>query len=52
VIERALDDPTLKQGAERIARALSRSDGALTIADEIERLDSARGSPAPPVTRP
>jgi MGT family glycosyltransferase len=37
-IGRALADPELKRGAEAMAAALARSDGALAVADALERL--------------
>jgi UDP:flavonoid glycosyltransferase YjiC (YdhE family) len=44
-ITRALDDPALRDGAQRTARALARSDGALVISERLERL-AARPSQA------
>jgi MGT family glycosyltransferase len=38
VIEKALADPTLREGAQAIAQALARSDGALTVTHELERI--------------
>jgi UDP:flavonoid glycosyltransferase YjiC (YdhE family) len=38
VIAAALEDPEIKRNAEVIAAAQARSDGALTIAEELERL--------------
>ncbi len=38
VIAAALEDPTLKHGALAMATALARSDGAITIAEQLERL--------------
>lgn len=38
VIVEALEDPALKQGANTMAEALGRSDGATTIADRLELL--------------
>jgi MGT family glycosyltransferase len=40
VISQALEDPSIKQGARAIAGALSRSDGATVIADDLERLQA------------
>ncbi|MFI5008767.1 MAG: glycosyltransferase [Solirubrobacterales bacterium] len=37
-IEAALEDPSLKRGASAMAAALARSDGALTVAEDLERL--------------
>jgi UDP:flavonoid glycosyltransferase YjiC (YdhE family) len=37
VIAQALGDPALKQGAEAMADALGRSDGAVAVADALER---------------
>ena len=37
-ITRALDDPELKRGAQRMAEALGRSDGAIAIAEALERI--------------
>jgi UDP:flavonoid glycosyltransferase YjiC (YdhE family) len=47
VIATALQDPTLKQGAQAIAAALGRNDGALTIAQQLEQLPTRNGSAAP-----
>jgi UDP:flavonoid glycosyltransferase YjiC (YdhE family) len=41
-ITRALDDPELKRGAQRMAEALARSDGAIAIAEALERIPAAR----------
>ncbi len=41
-ITRALDDPALRDGAQRMARALARSDGAIAIAEALERIPAAR----------
>jgi UDP:flavonoid glycosyltransferase YjiC (YdhE family) len=41
VIARALVDPELKRGAQRMAEALARSDGAVTVADALERISAA-----------
>jgi MGT family glycosyltransferase len=38
VIAQALGDPALKRGAEAMAKALGRSDGAVTVAEALERL--------------
>ncbi len=38
VISAALEDRSIKQGAQEMAGALARSDGATVIADELERL--------------
>jgi UDP:flavonoid glycosyltransferase YjiC (YdhE family) len=38
VVEQALADPNLKRGAEQMARALSRQDGALTTCDALEAM--------------
>lgn len=38
VIEQALGDPELKRGAEVMAEALGRSDGAVTVAEAVEQL--------------
>jgi MGT family glycosyltransferase len=40
-ITRALADSALRDGAQRMARALARSDGAEAIADAIERIPAA-----------
>lgn len=42
VITSALDDPELKQGAQRMAEALARSDGANAIAEALERIAAMR----------
>jgi len=42
VITRALDDPELKRGAQRMAQALARSDGAIAIAEALERIPATR----------
>jgi len=34
----ALEDSTLKHGAEAMAAALARSDGALAVVEQLERL--------------
>jgi MGT family glycosyltransferase len=47
VITRALADPELKRGAQRMAEALARSDGAVAVADAIERLGTPEHIPAP-----
>jgi MGT family glycosyltransferase len=41
-IARALDDPELKRGAQRMAEALARSDGATAIAETLDRIPAAR----------
>jgi len=46
VIADALADPALKRGASAMAEALARGDGALTIAETVERL--GRSVPAAP----
>jgi UDP:flavonoid glycosyltransferase YjiC (YdhE family) len=46
VIERALGDPNLKSGAELMAIALSRQDGALTTVEALENLVKTNGMPA------
>lgn len=38
VIVRALEDPALERGARAMATALARSDGAVAIAEQLERL--------------
>jgi hypothetical protein len=38
VIAEALDDPALVRGAQTMAQALARSDGALEVADAVEAL--------------
>ena len=47
-IAEALADPALKQGANAMAQALARSDGAVTIADRLELLASDATSVKPP----
>jgi MGT family glycosyltransferase len=47
VITRALHDPELKRGAQRMAEALGRSDGAVTVAERLERLAAPEGIPTP-----
>jgi UDP:flavonoid glycosyltransferase YjiC (YdhE family) len=47
VIVQALEDPALKRGAEAMAEALGRSDGAVTVAEAIERLGTPESIPAP-----
>ncbi len=47
VIAQALGDPALKRGAEAMAEALGRSDGAVAVADAIERLGTPEHIPAP-----
>lgn len=42
IIVTTLQDPALKHGARAMATALARSDGAITIAEQLERLP-ARG---------
>jgi UDP:flavonoid glycosyltransferase YjiC (YdhE family) len=44
VIAAALEDPALARGASAMAQALARSDGALTIADTVERLALERAA--------
>jgi MGT family glycosyltransferase len=46
VVEQALGDPSLKRGAELMATALSRQDGALTTVEALERLVKTNGTPA------
>ncbi|HEV3284890.1 MAG TPA: nucleotide disphospho-sugar-binding domain-containing protein [Solirubrobacteraceae bacterium] len=46
VIAEALQDPALKRGAERMAEALSRSDGAVAVAEAVERLGTPESIPA------
>ncbi|MGH2903773.1 MAG: glycosyltransferase [Solirubrobacteraceae bacterium] len=46
-IAQALDDPALKHGAQAIASALARSDGALAIAEALERIGAPDSIPAP-----
>jgi UDP:flavonoid glycosyltransferase YjiC (YdhE family) len=41
-ITRALADPALRDGAQRMAQALARSDGAIAIAEALERIAVAR----------
>jgi UDP:flavonoid glycosyltransferase YjiC (YdhE family) len=41
-ITRALDDPELKRGAQRMAEALGRSDGADAIAEALERIPATK----------
>jgi MGT family glycosyltransferase len=43
VIASALADPGLKRGAEKMAEALARSDGAPATADRLERLTASAG---------
>jgi UDP:flavonoid glycosyltransferase YjiC (YdhE family) len=43
----ALGDPALRRGARAMAAALARSDGALTIAQQLERLATRYGAAAP-----
>jgi MGT family glycosyltransferase len=43
VISAALQDPALRQGARAISTALARSDGAATIAEQLERLPTREG---------
>jgi MGT family glycosyltransferase len=41
----ALEDPSLKQGAARMAQALGRQDGARVVAEELERMrESSRST--------
>jgi MGT family glycosyltransferase len=47
VIAQALTDPALKRGAERMAEALGASDGAVVVADAVERLGTPERNPAP-----
>jgi UDP:flavonoid glycosyltransferase YjiC (YdhE family) len=47
VIVQALEDPALKRGAEAMAEALGRSDGAVTVAEAIERLGTPESILAP-----
>jgi UDP:flavonoid glycosyltransferase YjiC (YdhE family) len=47
VIASALGDRALKRGAERMAEALGRSDGALAVAEGVERLGTPESIPAP-----
>lgn len=46
IIATALQDPTLKHGARAMATALARSDGAATIARQLERLATRYGTAA------
>jgi UDP:flavonoid glycosyltransferase YjiC (YdhE family) len=41
-ITRALADPDLKRGAQRMAEALARSDGADAIAEALESIPATR----------
>jgi UDP:flavonoid glycosyltransferase YjiC (YdhE family) len=41
MITRALDDPELKRGAQRMARALARSDGTIAVAEALEHIPTA-----------
>jgi UDP:flavonoid glycosyltransferase YjiC (YdhE family) len=41
-IAAALDDPALERGAQTMAQALARSDGALEVADAVEAIGRAR----------
>jgi MGT family glycosyltransferase len=47
VIASALGDRALKRGAERMAEALGRSDGALAVAEGVEHLGTPESIPAP-----
>jgi MGT family glycosyltransferase len=47
MILRALQDPTLKQGATAMAEALARSDGATTTADRLECIASGATTTQP-----
>jgi len=47
VIAQALGDPALKRGAEAMAEALGRSDGAVAVADAIVRLGTPEHITAP-----
>jgi MGT family glycosyltransferase len=47
VIAQALGDPALRRGAQAMAEALGRSDGAVTVAEAVERLGTPESSPAP-----
>jgi UDP:flavonoid glycosyltransferase YjiC (YdhE family) len=47
VIAQALGDPALKRGAERMAEALGRSDGAVAVAEAVERLGTPERILAP-----
>jgi UDP:flavonoid glycosyltransferase YjiC (YdhE family) len=47
VIAQALEDQALKRAAERMAEALGRSDGALAVAEAVERLGTPESIPAP-----
>jgi hypothetical protein len=52
VIVQALGDPALKRGAEAMAEALGRSDGAVTVAEALERLGIADAQTTdPPLAR-
>jgi MGT family glycosyltransferase len=51
VISRALEDQSIKRGARAMADALARSDGAATIADELERLPAQRSAEAATLDR-
>jgi UDP:flavonoid glycosyltransferase YjiC (YdhE family) len=42
-IARALADPALREGAQKMARVLARSDGALAVADALERIGPRQG---------
>ncbi|HTU77630.1 MAG TPA: nucleotide disphospho-sugar-binding domain-containing protein [Solirubrobacteraceae bacterium] len=44
VIARALEDPSLRRGAQAMARALARSDGARAVVARLERLTAAGGA--------
>ena len=46
-IAQALGDPALERGAQAMAEALGRSDGAVAVADAIERLGTPEHIPAP-----
>ena len=47
VIAEALADSAFKRGAEAMAEALGRSNGALTVAEGVERLGAPESIPAP-----
>ncbi|MGA9315109.1 MAG: nucleotide disphospho-sugar-binding domain-containing protein [Solirubrobacteraceae bacterium] len=47
VIAQALEDQALKRGAERMAEALGRNDGALAVAEAVERLGTPESISAP-----
>ena len=47
VIAQALGDQALKRAAERMAEALGRSDGALAVAEAVERLGTPESIAAP-----